>query len=418
MATSKKRTAEIQAGFVVVLALAILAGGLYFVDGGAAQFLPKTKYSFHFANAGGLSDGNDVLLDGRKVGKVKLVRAALESESPAVILGVTCGNFAFVQAEIFKTERIPLGSRIQVSKSITGGVSLLILSSSSTEYATSKTILEGEARADFESVTHDAKGTIENFELTLAELRALIDKIGVQVDGADVAKLSKKLDELVEGAKATVAEARRLVKDGHDPVLATIEDADKAVNKFGKLAETLKSDWSEKLEPDAHRTLKAAAEMAEDAQPKLKDILQTAKDAAAKAAETIVKIDDLAAELTDTVKEARAPLNSALRRASRAMGHFEQAAVELKTAPWKVFNKPSKSERERQYFYNAAEMYLGAAIEVRSAVDDLATLQRLGAVDENASRATVERATERLTKAVIEMEAQEAIVKKALTERK
>ena len=42
MATSKKRTAEIQAGFVVVIGLVILAGGLWYFGGGADYFQPKS----------------------------------------------------------------------------------------------------------------------------------------------------------------------------------------------------------------------------------------------------------------------------------------------------------------------------------------------------------------------------------------
>ncbi|MHC4956557.1 MAG: MlaD family protein [Planctomycetota bacterium] len=86
MATSKKRAAEIQAGFVVVIALAILAAGLYWVGGGAEKFKPKTDYTVYFANVGGLKSGNAVELDGRRVGKVKEVRAARDSERPATII--------------------------------------------------------------------------------------------------------------------------------------------------------------------------------------------------------------------------------------------------------------------------------------------------------------------------------------------
>ena len=135
-------------------------------------------------------------------------------------------------------------------------------------------------------------------------------------------------------------------------------------------------------------------------------------------ATTIVKIDDLSAELSDTVKEARDPLLSALRRGSRAMSHFEEATIDLKSAPWKLIKKPSGSELNRQYFYNAAEIYMRAAIEVRSAVDDLATLKRLGALGEEASRATVDRATKRLNDAVDEMQAQESTIKDALAKQK
>ena len=414
MATSKKRTAEIQAGFVVIIGLAILAAGLYWVDGGADQWRKKTTYTIFFANAGGLSEGNDVMLDGRKVGEVLLVRAADESELPATILGHTYGNCSVVQAKIFKSERIPIDSKIQTSKSITGTVSLIIISSEKAQYVSGDTRLEGEARADFEALTHEAKQLLAEVSTAVREFQALAQKASTQVDAIGMAQLREDIGKLVKRGDEFVARLDKLVAEGSDDTLAMLSGAREAVTEFKELGTTLKGDWTEKLEPQAERALTGAADLVEDAKPKLTAMLQKLDDFGDFAGKAMVRIDDLAAEMQDTVVEGRPHLIATLRKARQAMADFAETTNDLKTSPWKLVNKPSGGEIKRAYFYNAAQVYLRAAQEAREAVDDLKTLKSLGALTNQGGQEAVDRATKRLDEAVDKMNEQEAAITKGL----
>jgi len=414
MATSKKRTAEIQAGFVVIIGLAILAAGLYWVGGGADQWRKKTEYTIFFANAGGLSKGNDVLLDGRKVGKVVLVRAADESELPATILGHTYGNCSVVQIEIFEAERVPIDSRIQTSKSITGTVTLLVSSGEKTDYMTDDMRLEGEARADFEGLTHEAKLLLADVSAAVREFKTLAEKASTQVDAIGMAQLREDIGKLVKRGDEFVARLDKLVAEGSDDTLAMLSGAREAVTEFKELGTTLKGDWSEKLEPQAERALTGAADLMEDAKPKLSAMLQKLDDFGDVAGKAMVRIDDLAAEMQDTVVEGRPHLIATLRKARQAMADFAETTNDLKTSPWKLVNKPSGGEIKRAYFYNATQAYLRAAGEVREAVDDLKTLKSLGALTNQSGQEAVDRATKRLDEAVDKMNEQEAAITRGL----
>jgi ABC-type transporter Mla subunit MlaD len=418
MATSKKRAAEIQAGVVVVIALVILALGIYWVSGGADQWRAKTTYRVYFGNAGGLKAGAYVEMDGRRVGKVLQVRAANEKERPATILDREYANFSVVDVDVFSDERIPKDSEIEVSKTITGTVTMLIFSGKDPTWATKDTILQGRARLDFDATVDAGYDLVADGRAMIASIEKLIDKAGVQVDAMDIKGLRGELDAVMTKADGFIARLDKLVDEAEEPVLDTLKGAQATVKEYEELGRTVRTDWDEELSPQAGRALRGAGDLVENARPKIDSVLQKLDDAGTLAGETLVTIQDLAGELEGTVAESKPHLVAALRNARAGMQNFKDAAADLKTAPWKLLNKPSNKEVDSIVFYDAAKAYMDAAREVRSSVDDLATLERLGAMEDDKSKEAIARATERLDAASATMQEQEAAIVKALAERR
>lgn len=414
MATSKKRTAEIQAGVVVVAGLAILVLGLYYIKGGANQFRGTTEYTIFLANAGGLKKGYDVQLDGRLVGEVSAVRAAKDSERPATIYGEEYANFSVAVAEVYSDERIPEDSEVEITRSITGNVSLLIFSGKSTKRADSSTILQGRARADFEKATDEAVKLVSMAKETVAAATRVVENIDKEVQELRIKGLRSSIDEFLAKADRFAAGAADWMDKSSDPAYDAIIHAEAGLDEFQQLAKEIRSGWNDDVKPRVTGTLDEAHGLLKESRPTLKSFLQKLDDAGSLASETLLKIQDLSVELRGTVAESRPHLVSALRSAEKGMANFKDATHDLKASPWKLLNKPSGKEVETVFFFDAAKLQAEASREVRAAVDDLQTLERLGALKDEKSQEAVARATERLQEAAAKLRSQEEAIAEAL----
>ncbi|MHC4939688.1 MAG: MlaD family protein [Planctomycetota bacterium] len=414
MAKSKKRTAEIQAGAVVLIGLVILVLGLYYIGGGADQFRGTTKYTVFLANAGGLKEGYDVQLDGRMVGEVAEVRAAKDSERPATINGREYGNFSVAVAEIFSDERIPEDSSVEITRSITGTVSMLIFSGKSTKRADEKTILQGRARADFEKATDEAVALVNEAKSTVAAATEVVKRIDTEVKELRIKDLRASIDAFLAKADRFAASASDWIDQAADPAHRAVLNAEEGLQDFKHLAKEIRTGWNDEVKPGLTGTLDQAQGILKENRPAIKSFLQKLDDAGSLANETLLKIQELSVEIRGTVAESRPHLVTALRDAAKGMGNFKDATTDLKAAPWKLLNKPSAKEVETVYLHDGAKIYVEAAREVRAAVDDLQTLERLGALNDEKSKAAVERATQRLQEAAARMKENEALIAKLI----
>ncbi|MHC4450421.1 MAG: hypothetical protein ACYS0E_09850, partial [Planctomycetota bacterium] len=208
--------------------------------------------------------------------------------------------------------------------------------------------------------------------------------------------------------------ASKFMDDAEEPLLLAVNIAAEGVTDFRDLSRTLRKDWSDDVKPRVTGALDEATGLIAESRPTLKSLLQKLDDAGSLASETLIKIQDLSVELRGTVAESRPHLISALRSASEGMANFKDATHDLKVSPWKLLNKPSGKEVATVFFFDAAKLQAEAAREVRAAVDDLQTLERLGALQDEKSQEAVARATERLQEAAAKLRAQEDAIAEAL----
>ena len=83
--TPDPRTA-LRVGFVMVLGLAVLLGGIWTLGEHARLFSPKLRFTTRFRNVAGLQEGSDVRLAGLRIGSIAEIRLPPDLNSPLVIV--------------------------------------------------------------------------------------------------------------------------------------------------------------------------------------------------------------------------------------------------------------------------------------------------------------------------------------------
>ena len=115
-------------------------------------------------------------------------------------------------------------------------------------------------------------------------------------------------------------------------------------------------------------------------------------------------IERLGRDLDETVVEIRPGLVRTIERAQKAMENFAATTEDLKTAPWKLVNKPSDKETDIVHLYNSSRLYVEAASQIQDNIQDLETLRRLGVLEDAGKADLVDRATARLEAALKDFE--------------
>ena len=373
---------EVQAGIVVLVGLIILVGGLYYVSGGKEQFESKKKYTIHFENGGGLGSGDSVYFAGQKVGKVDAVGTVMLTRD-----GVR-RRFVAVTIEIGAIHEIPVDSSFKVYKTITSTVTMEIDSGIAKEVATSETILFGRRMATFEETIDNAAGLLGDVRGAVQEIRVVIETAQKKVEALDIEGIQRQIDEILVSVKTSADGVEGIIKDAAGPVDRTLAKAEGAAANLEELTASLKKDWAE-LETmlrtilvdveDASQNLKG---IVSENRPGIKSIVQHLDDASRRIAPTVAKIEAVAKGADEMLIELRPELLKTMKGAAKAFENFEALTEDLKTAPWKLINKPSDEESDQVHLYNAARLYVEAAARISENIEDLDTLRRLGILDD------------------------------------
>src|SRR5512134_1439959 len=122
------KAAEIRAGIVVLVGIAVLAIGLYIVSGGGDRFKDKNRLTIHFRDAGGIGGADTVFVAGQKAGEVVKLETVMFTHENVRSRWVAVTN------KVRKDFEIPIDSVFKISKSITNVVQMNI------DFGTSNTI--------------------------------------------------------------------------------------------------------------------------------------------------------------------------------------------------------------------------------------------------------------------------------------
>ena len=76
----------------------------------------------------------------------------------------------------------------------------------------------------------------------------------------------------------------------------------------------------------------------------IKELVQSLMDGGARVAPAMLKIEKILQSVDGMLLELRPKLKSGLSHARTAMANFSDVTEDLKTAPWKLINKPSDEE--------------------------------------------------------------------------
>ncbi|MHC4340299.1 MAG: MlaD family protein [Planctomycetota bacterium] len=392
MATGAKG-AELKAGVVVLVALVILVIGLFLVSGGLDMFRAKQLYTVLFSNAGGVKTGDAVNLAGRRVGEVYDV-----STKEAARDGQT-RTFVAVTVELNKKETISTDSQFTISKTITGIVTFNIDYGDPSKPASADSLLFGEKFATFEEVTNSANLMIEDAREAVRELNMAAKKVNRMLDEFDVRNIDAQIDGILEKIDRAAAAAERDVTVILREIREETEDLDGLVKR-------LRKDWGE-MSDSTKRTLthfeKGSAQyegiLTENREP-VRELIQSLRDGGARVAPAMLKIERILQTVDGTLLELRPKLKSGLSHARTAMANFSDTTEDLKTAPWKLVNKPSDTESKEVHLYNAARLYVDAAVRIQELVDDLDALRQTGALEDAGKEERIREVLDRLERSL------------------
>jgi ABC-type transporter Mla subunit MlaD len=142
---------------------------------------------------------------------------------------------------------------------------------------------------------------------------------------------------------------------------------------------------------DAREATAEVKSILEENRERVKSILQQFDDTMPRVAAALAQLEGLSREAQDMVAELRPDLVRAISAGAGAMKNLEATVEDLRSAPWKLVNKPSDRETDNVQLYNAARLYVDAAGRVALAVQDLETLHRLGVLSDQERSDLVER---------------------------
>jgi ABC-type transporter Mla subunit MlaD len=407
MARSNK-SAEFKTGMVVLLGIVILVIGLFLVSGGFDQLRPKRDYTAYFRDGGSVSAGAAVFLGGQRAGTVKSVEVVTKQIESKEL------RFIAVTVELYADLDVPSDSVFSISKTITGTVTVNIASGDSATLADSKTDFFGRTPDTFEQVVskagellREAQAGVEEFAALMRDARGLVAK--VDIDG-----IQQRIDTILARIESAAGTIDEIVRAAREPVRGVLTKAEATVGNFEDLSAQLKRDWPESLHPRVQAVLDEVKALAADARTlvaenreTIKAVLQNFEDASRRVAPILVRLESLSKNLDETVIEVRPELAATLQNARRAMGNFESLTEDLKTAPWKLINKPSDKESDAVHIYNAARLYVDAAGRIADNIESLDSLRKLGVLDDPSKKDLIERALSQLQDSLGDFEARQ-----------
>jgi len=390
--------AEVRAGIVVLLGLGVLGLGLFLVSGGVDQLRDKRFYTILFEDAGGIGGGDAVYLAGQRIGSVTSVEARKSGETSRVAVTV----------EVYASAEIHKNATFRISQTITGITTMRILYGSGA-LADAATPLAGTKLATFEEAIDEAVQLVKDARAMVEDLARAAKRVDTIMADAEKRELPAKLEAVVAELRGAVEDARRIVRNAEGPVDETLQRVRAAARALEETLAQVRADYGEKLEPRVTAALESLRKAAADVEgllarnrDRIDATLQNVADASHRVAPVLARIEGLARSADEAVIEVRPRLVAAVENAKRAMKNFEAVTEDLKTAPWKLVNKPSDQEAREVHLYNAARLYTAAVGDVAAGIEDLETLQRLGLLSDPGGAARIADVLARLQKALEE----------------
>jgi len=403
------KSAEIRAGIVVLVSIVILAAGLFIVSGGWERFEDKERFTIYFPNAGGLGRGDTVLLAGQKAGSVEEV----DNKAPPQRRDGALERFVAVTVELSAGSEIPIDSRFKISKSITNVATLHIDRGKAKELADTETKLFGTRRATFDETVDSAMQKLGTAEDAIKEFKGLMVDARKKIGDLDFARIQSKIEGILDTIQSAVTEIETTVKGDEGLVHQALVDLRATAANLEQFSSDLKGDWPEiegKVQTILDNVEAASADLSgilKENRPDVRALVQNVKDASHRIAPLLESFEAVGKEANEAIVEMRPDLVRAVKTAGKAFDNFEAVTEDLKTAPWKLINKPSDEESDDVHLYNAARLYIDAAGRINENIEDLDTLRRLGVLEDQDRADLVARTLQILQQSLKEFEERE-----------
>ena len=402
------RSAEIKAGVIVLSGLLILALGLFLVSGGFELFRAKRTYTVLMLDGGEIATGGAVFVAGRKRGHV----LSLEDRQAPSPEGQS-RTYVAIEIEVDEDARILTGSDITVSKTITGQVSMNIRYGLSQEPADPEKYLYGRRMATFDEVIDEGRTLLLSVKGVVGRLEGAAQRVEGILEGIDIADLDEQANEFLGSLNQSAQEIESIIKESREPVQVAVTGLSETATKAKQLVASMQGGWDE-ANPRIQGTLESAQgamgsvqNIAAENRETVRSILRNLEDASFRIEPLFKNVEGFSEDLRDTMAEIRPHISATLKSARHALANFDSITEDLKTSPWKLARKPSSSETREVHLFNAARLYVLAAEDVRSQIDDLDTLNRLGMLAKDEPDPVIEQVLARLRESLQKYEKRE-----------
>lgn len=394
-----------------VIAGILLAVGMSFVLGDlAGKFGEKSTYKVRFPTSVGvvgLEPGAEVSFAGLSVGTVTSV-GIYYPENADGAAPTSMEVEMVLQSDLVLYE----DAIADLSPPILGGVSRINIASAGS----------GPLAAELEQASwSNANGVLEEGEVLMGRFApSILTQVGLGPEEVEIIKgfianfpeWSAKVDGISEDVKEVTASARRMMVDELEPEFGKgVADGRSTMENIRNFTDRLSAEggWGDRVDSimtsvdtgaakfettldDANATMASARELLDDNSGKIGRILDNVEVSTERVKlETIDKMNDLLAQGTlavgsaqDTIEEVNGIVVENRSRVASTMVNVQQLSLggklmveELRSQPWRILSKPSKSDLRREPLYEAARSYSLAVSELKSASESLDTAVRL-----------------------------------------
>lgn len=233
------------------------------------------------------------------------------------------------------------------------------------------------AVADVRSITGDARKAWPEWEKSITEVLARIDKASEPFE-----QIVKNVSDTSVSIKDGVTQAQELLAKGKAAIDENRKSLDEIVENVRQL--------TGKANTEAYDKVLAAVKTAQDT-------LESARSAAK-------QVDDLLVQKSPELSEI-------ITNASLAANQLKLATVEIRSAPWRLLYQPTKKELENELLYNSVRQYSSAVGELRQAAEALRSVaeraESAGSGSRPADKATLDALNAKLKEAFDKYQEQE-----------
>jgi len=400
--------AELKAGLVVLIALAIFLGFLFYAGGADSLFADYRHVGMRFKPGPTAPKvGDPVLMNGFEIGKIESVEQAEERRTGAQLTiedraalrlgdgqnGTAREIYVRAVARLRKDQIIPVGTTAEISTSLTGSRSLQLKLGLSTENLSDESTKERPivvvAAGDFADLQRSVQALADKIGGLVDKGGLVVDKVGAAIDDvrAMLATVRAKIDVIdtkgiqdnvlaaTGSLRDTLASVQKKIDDIGDKLASAAGHVDAATGKAKEVVDRT-GDQLSALMTDLRKLVADLDAVVGDARPKVNTILDNVTVATAYAARFTADVAALGPKLDAIVGSTGAGLDKVLARLSEVGHNLADVSEDLRANPWKLLNKPENREIAYENLRNAASNFVRASGNVEETIRELKLLEQ------------------------------------------
>ncbi len=391
--------AEMKAGIVVLVALAVLLGFLYLVSGEEGLWAKKREIRIRFEQGfAAPKEGDPVLMNGVKIGRISEVVQREERRTGAEMTdedrarlklkpgeeGVAREIYVLAVARLPTDQVIPEGTTAQISVSLTGTRTLALLPGRSTTNLTDEDTARRPIPATSAGDLTDVQRSVQNLVDRVADL---VDKGNVTLDDVRglITTVQHKVEAIeVDRIQGNVLEATQSLKEALASAKVRLEEIAAKISAAASNVETMSADGSKLVrgaDADLHEISGALKEILAElkgivvrAGPKVDLILADVADAARSAKALGADLQSLGPKVRALLGDTAGDFDSFLTSMNEVGHNLQDASEDLRAHPWKLLNKPDEAEIAFENLRNATQNFVAASARIERTTKELNVL--------------------------------------------